>query len=191
MSLNTNWILKMLRENMDIEKFEMPLPLEKITQNIFESLSEKKAAQFFADIPDAIGVDGKDLSLVHWQFLRDTLLRLPEITEEIQTVVDGMSLLAEGKKWSNDEARAANAAAVAKARATFYATRHSAYAAAYAANAAYADASAAAIAALYAVYGPYAAARAAAGSSVAERNKQAQSIIKLLKDAPIGEANAD
>ena len=146
----------------------MPLPLEKITEKIFESLPKKEAVQFFANIPHAIDIDGKDLSLVLWQFLRDTLLRLPEITKETQTVIDGISLLAEGKEWSKDEALAAYEAASAVVTADSGAVYWAAYAA-------------------------YCAAVAAASGAAAqqETRKQAQSIIQLLKDAPSGEANAD
>ena len=175
------------------DKFGMPLPLVKMTERIFERLPEKEAVQFFADIPHAIGADGKDLSLVHWKFLRDVLLRLPEITPEIQTVIDGISLLAEGKEWSKDKAvsaayaaystHAAESAAYAAAHAAesaayaaFHAAESGAYAAESAANAA--DSADSADSAAYAV-------RAACPN----RRQAAQSMIQLLKDAPIKEAS--
>ena len=80
---------------------------ELFVEEISKGMTEEESALFYADIPDTIGPDDMDLSLVHWQFMRDTLKRLPKITPEIQTVIDGISLLAEGKKWSEDEANAA------------------------------------------------------------------------------------
>lgn len=178
------------------EKFGIPLVLVRITEIIFERLPEKEAVQFFADIPIAIGADNKDLSLVHWKFLRDTLLRLPKklITPAIQTVIDGISLLAEGKEWSKDEAAAAESAADAAADAADFDAADAAaealwlarVAARAAARAAWRVALAAdAAAQVFDILGGH----CAGEGRRMERRKQAQSIIQLLKDAPIKAAH--
>jgi hypothetical protein len=165
--------------------FDMPLPLIRICEDIFGGLAENAAVRFFADVSQAIGHDKKDLSLVQWQFLRDTFLRLPEITPETQTVIDGLSLLADGKEWNSKDAAYAAAAAYCDDTADNAAAVAAARAADYAANTDYAEYSMAA--AENAV--DYArAARYAANTDdvdyAAERLKQAQSIIRLLKNAP-------
>jgi hypothetical protein len=165
--------------------FDMPLPLIRICEDIFGGLAENAAVRFFADVSQAIGHDKKDLSLVQWQFLRDTFLRLPEITPETQTVIDGLSLLADGKEWNSKDAAYAAAAAYCDDTADNAAAVAAARAADYAANTDYAEYSMAA--AENAV--DYArAARYAANTDdvdyAAERLKQAQSIIQLLKNAP-------
>lgn len=168
-------------------KFGMPLPLVCITERVFDRLTEKESVKFFADIPAAIDIDGKDLSLIHWQFLRDTLLRLPKITSEIKTVIKGISLLAKGEKWNKEKV---NAAASASVNAAAKSVNAAAWAAAWGAKAAY-EAEDAAYAAAYMVraadYAAKAAAYAGFCAARAERSKQAQSIIQLLKDAPIKE----
>ena len=151
-----------VKEEDIAKKYGMPLPLAYIIKNISEGLPEaEEGIQFLSDISDAIGDDGKDLRLVHSQFLRDLLKRLPEITPEMQMLIDGISLLAEGKEWSAEAARlvvsaAHHAAAEAAARAA-----RAADAADWAANTA----------------------------RVEERRKQAQSLIQLLKEAPLKEAS--
>lgn len=142
------------------DKFGLPQPLVKICENVFEGLAEVEAKQFFLDIPNAIGKNGKDLSLVHWKFLATELRVLPDQKPEIQAVIDpvieGMDLLASGKEWSKDDAAARDAAdaAYAAARDAAYA----AYAADRAAYAAYAD-------------------------DAAARKRQVTTIIELLKAA--------
>ena len=172
------------------EKYGMPLPLVDITESVFEGLPEEEAVQFFADIPDAIGADGKDLSLVHWQFLRDTLKRLPEITPETQTVIDGISLLAEGKEWSAKAAKAAYWAAEAAANTAASPAYCAAKAARAASDAACWEAEAAYWAAYWAAIAVHAplGTRAAYAAIAEERRKQAGSIIQLLKEAPLKEA---
>ena len=94
------------------DKFGLELPLVKLLESIFERLPESEAKEFFKDIPVAIGSDGRDLSLVKWAFLRDTLKSLPEqgkaAHEVIDPVIVGMDLLASGKDW--DAVNAADAA---------------------------------------------------------------------------------
>ncbi len=85
------------------KRFGLPLPLVRIAEGIFEGLPKNEAKMFFAEIPEAIERDGKDLSRVHWTFLADTLRHLPaqegEVKEAIDRVISGMDLLAEGKDW--------------------------------------------------------------------------------------------
>lgn len=106
------------------DRFGLPLPLVKIAENIFESLSEKDRRDFFAAIPAAVGGNGKDLSLVHWKFLAAELRALPAVPSNIQNVIDpvilGIELLAGGGDWPRDAAdAAADAAARIRQRDTF------------------------------------------------------------------------
>ena len=156
------------------DKFGIDLPLVKLLERTFEKLSSDDAKEFFKAIPTAIGEDGRDLSLVRWAFLRDTLKTLPTQKETIQAVIDpviaGMTLLADGKQWP---AAAATAYAVANAA---YAAANAAYAAAYAANAhAYAADDAA---------NAHAAANAADDAAKnTEYKRQAASILALISAA--------
>lgn len=109
----------------DVEdRFGLPIALVKIAENIFEALPEKEGREFFAAIPDAVGRDGKDLSLVHWKFLATELRALPAMPSHIQDVIDpvitGMDLLSSGAKW-DAAADAADAAACLRQRDTFLA----------------------------------------------------------------------
>ena len=106
----------------------MPEPLLRIAESIFERLPTDDAKGFFAELPKAVGRDGKDLSRVHWAFLASELRELPNVHADIQAVIDpvieGMEILASGGDWSKDAADAAAAAAYAA-----YAARAAAYAA--------------------------------------------------------------
>jgi hypothetical protein len=119
--------------------------LQRIAENIFESLPLKEAQAFFAALPTAVGCDNKDLSKVGWQFLASELRSLPpqpaEITAVIEPVVVGMDLLAAGQEWP--AATAAAAYATATATAAYAAATATATAAAAYATAAYAAADAA------------------------------------------------
>lgn len=88
-----------------VEKFGLTQPLLRIAEIIFENLSHEEAVAFFAAFPDAVGCDGKDLSLVHWAFLRDELKLMPKevpvVQDFIDQVIDGMALLADGKEWDS------------------------------------------------------------------------------------------
>ena len=173
------------------ERFGMPLPLVRICEGIFEALPDADAKAFFAEIPRAIGRDGKDLSRVHWQFLASELRALPPVSVDIQAAIDpiiaGMDLLASGETWGDAVARAAADAARAVARAAAYAVAGAAdavaRAAAYAAYAADAVARAAADAAAYAVARAAAYAADAAADAVA-RVRQRDTVLQLLRDAP-------
>ena len=169
------------------EMYGLPLPLVRICENVFESLSADAAKAFFAAIPDAVGRDGKDLTRVHWSFLASELRALPSVDDATQgainTVIAGMDLLASGGDWPRDAARAAANAADAAA----YAARAAAYAASAAAIAA-ADATRAASHAAYAA--AYAARAAACGTAVAARAaaraarlRQRDTLLRLIAEA--------
>lgn len=111
-------------------KYGIPVPLVRVLERIFESLNAIEARQFFADIPAAIAIDGKDLQLIVWQFLEETLLALPVQTTDTRTVIAGLALLAQGGEWPEAAARAA---AMAAARAAARAAAEAASAAARAA----------------------------------------------------------
>ena len=120
-----------------VKRFGLTEPLLRIAESIFEALPPDEARRFFADFPAAVGTDGKDLSLVHWQFLASELRALPTVPADIQAAIDpviaGMDFLANGQEWP-EAARAAWAAwaaeaAEAAARAAAWAARAAAEAA--------------------------------------------------------------
>ena len=105
------------------ERFGLPVAVLRIAENIFEALPDEEGRAFFAALPDAVGCDGKDLSLVHWAFLAAELRALPKTTEDVQAAIDpitaGMDILASGGEWpsaARTAASAAYAAASAAAR---------------------------------------------------------------------------
>jgi hypothetical protein len=190
------------------DRFGLPLPLVRICEGIFEALPADEAKSFFAAVPDAVGVDGKDLSRVHWAFLAEELRALPEVPPEVQAVIDpviaGMDLLASGQKWPAAARAAARAAADAAYAAYAAHAAQAAYAAdaaadaAHAARAAYADAAAyAARASHAAARASHAAARAAAHAAAyaadaaraayaAVRRRHRDTILRLIAAAPLG-----
>jgi hypothetical protein len=115
----------------DLERFGLTECLMCIADAIFSKLPKEEARQFFADFLDAIAIDGKDLSLVHWKFLAETLRGLPPQVAKIQSIIDpvikGMDLLASGGVWAASYS---------------YATNHLADSAAYDAQVAHDDAGA-------------------------------------------------
>ena len=162
------------------ERFGLPEPLLRIAENIFETLPDDEGRAFFAALPDAVGCDGKDLTRVHWAFLASELRMLPQ-QDCIDAVIEGMDLLSAGGEWSIDTADAATcAAAYAAADAAAYATCAAAYAALAAADTAYA----AAYAARAAAYAAYAAADT---TYAAARIRQRDSLLEIIKQAPMGE----
>ena len=175
------------------DEYGIPVVVSKISESIFENLSKEDAIQFFSDFPDAVEVDNKDLSLVQWQFLRDTLKRMPEkqgdAKKAIDTVITGISLLADGKEWSEDDARKAAAADVAAAAkcAAEAAADGAAYGAADVAAAAYTTAAYYAAATHAAYTAAYYAADVAAdvAGREAEIKRQAESLLNLIKNAPV------
>ena len=168
-----------------VRHFGLTEHILRIAENIFESLSANEAKAFFAALPDAVGCDGKDLSLVHWQFLAAELRALPEQSASIQAVIEpvieGMDLLASGKEWAADAAHAAANAAHAAANAAIFAAYEAADAAAYAANAAYE----AAHAADYAADAANAARYAAYEAAHAARLRQRDTLLRLISEAPV------
>nr|BAR36535.1 hypothetical protein [uncultured Mediterranean phage uvMED] len=84
-------------------EYGVPTLLVRLAESIFEGLHCDEAVDFFAAHPEAIGSDGKDLTLVVWQFLAAELRALPPVLDDIQacigSVINGMDLLAEGKEW--------------------------------------------------------------------------------------------
>ena len=115
----------------------LPPPLLKAAKVIVGNLSEAERQEFFEAI--AAAARGKDLSVVHWQFLSAELRALPDdLPERIQALVDeviaGMNRIAAGKAW-HDAAKVAKAAFAADtANVTFVA--YAAYAGAISAVAA-------------------------------------------------------
>jgi hypothetical protein len=165
-----------------VERFGLTESILRIAEHIFESLPLEEAKQFFYDFPDAVATDGKDLSLIHWAFLGETLRNLPpqrlEIQAVIDPVIDGMDLLASGNVWEKNAWAAAGAAARA-AWAAWDAARDAARAA-WAAWDAARDAAGAAWAA-------WDAARDAAGAAAraAETRRQRESLLRLIREAPV------
>lgn len=183
-----------------VERYGLPLPLLRISESIFERLSPPAAKNFFIAFPEAISTDGKDLSLVHWAFLAETLRNLPPQPRDVRAVIDpvirGMESLASGDGWPKEAASAAWAATNDAANYCdgFYAIR-SARAAAMAVIARAGSAGAA----LSAGDASNRAARAAEefplscllslndhdDAKHAETRRQRDSLLRLLREAPI------
>ena len=145
-------------------EYGIPLMVSRIAESIFEWLPADEAVDFFAALPEAVGSDGKDLTLVGWKFLAAELRSLPPVPDDIQAVVDpvieGMDLLGEGEEWP--EAAVTNPAYWLTSAAT---------------NAAIASWSAFATeAATYAT--------AAASDNAAARLRQRDTLLRLIKEAP-------
>jgi regulator of protease activity HflC (stomatin/prohibitin superfamily) len=181
-------------------EYGLPIMLQRIAETIFEGLPAADAKAFFADLPNAVGCDGKDLSRVGWQFLAAELRSLPPQPADIQAVIDpviaGIDRLANGQDWpaayAANAANAAYAAYAATANAAAAATEATAYAAteatayaateATAADAAYAarDATAATARAAYAAT----ATATATATANAARLRQRDLLLQLISDAP-------
>jgi hypothetical protein len=153
-------------------EYGIPLMVTRIAESIFEELPADEAPAFFAAIPQAIGSDGKDLTRVGWKFLAAELRSLPPVPDDIQAVIgpviEGMDLLGEGKEWP--EATVTNPAYWPVSAAADAAC--DAKDAAAATNAAYAAWSAAAAA-------------AAGGDPILSRRRQRDTLLKLIKEAPM------
>jgi len=96
--------------------YGIPVALTRIAENIFKAMpTTKDKTDFAVAFGDAVGRDGKDLSLVHWAFLAAELRAIPKTTDAVQAVIDpvieGVDLLASGQEWPAHVARAAYAAA--------------------------------------------------------------------------------
>ena len=150
-----------------VSRFGLPMPLVRLCENIFESLPPDEGKAFFASLPEAVGSDGKDLSMVHWAFLALELRALPSVKPCIQAAIDpviaGMDLLSGGNPWPNADYYAAHAAYAAS-----YAAAYAAYAASYA---------------YYAADAAYYAADAAANYDTA-RIRQRDTLLKLISETP-------
>ena len=176
--------------------YGLPMMVQRIAENIFESLLADEAKAFFAALPDAVRCDGKDLSKVGWQFLAAELRSLPEQFAEIQAVVDpvitGMDLLASGQEWSAadvaDAAAWSDAADAAADAAAAVAADAAAWAAAAAAWAA-ADAAAWAAADAAAAWAAAADAADAADAAWAARLRQRDLLLRLISEAPVVEVS--
>jgi hypothetical protein len=170
------------------ERFGLPESLLGLCENIFEALPEDEGRTFFAALPNAVGCDGKDLSLVHFAFLAAELRALPPQTGDVKKAVDrviaGMDLLASGGRWPKAASYAASAAAYAA-----YAAASAASSASYAASAAYYAASAAYYA-YYAASAAYYAADAASASYAADAAYYAASAAADAASADAASADA-
>jgi hypothetical protein len=109
---------------MIAERFGLPAPLTRLLESIFEGLPFDEAADFFSEIPRAVGEDGRDLTRVHWAFLADRLRHLPDTDarDVVADVIVGMDLLASGKDWPEAEA-AAQAAEAEAAEVAYWAAK--------------------------------------------------------------------
>jgi hypothetical protein len=160
-----------------VERFGLTESILRIAERIFESLPLEEAKEFFFDFADAVAMDGKDLSLIHWVFLGETLRNLPHQRPGIQAVIDpvinGMDLLASGNVWEKEACAASGDAAWAASCAAGDAAGDAAWAA-----------SCAAWAASCAASGDAAwAASCAAGD--AETRRQRESLLRLIREAPV------
>ena len=201
-------------------EYGIPLMVSSISDSIFDGLSPSEAASFFAALPDAIKTDGKDLTRVGWQFLAAELRALPTVSAEAQAVIapviKGMDLLANGLGWPVHDAIAlGRAASAASAYAAAYATTAAwaAYAdsATYAAWSAYAAAACAdwaddaalatnyaelaaelaADSATFAARAFQATALAAAHTITIARRRQRDTLLQLIKEAPLAQPGDD
>jgi hypothetical protein len=159
------------------KEYGLPIAVQRIAESIFEALPASEATAFFAALPDVM-CDGKNLSLVHWQFLASELRNLPPVDAETQAVVgpviSGIERLAKGQQWPTEAAEAAWAAAGAAWAARAAEAGEAAEAAAWAARAAAEAAEAAAGAAW--------AARAAEAAVV---RRQRDLLLQLIRDAEV------
>ena len=165
-------------------QYGIPLMLTRISEAIFEGLdySKQEHVKFFANFPDSVATDNKDLSLVSWKFLKAILEELPNQTSESKTVIEGISQLANGGSWNRNAALAAAHVAFDAADAAAHATAHAplgaAFAAAYAADAAARDSA-------YDAAGDAAHVAYAAAYTNLPWNRQAKILLQLIKEAPV------
>lgn len=99
--------------------YGLPTMVIRIAEIIFEGLPDKEAQQqFHIDLPEAIGVDGKDLSMVGWKFLRNMLTRLPSTTSNdvVIPVIDLLNHLIGGKSHESLKEEFLASAIMAEAR---------------------------------------------------------------------------
>ena len=173
-------------------KYGIPEILTPTLESFFCELQPSEAIQFFTSLLDSIACDGKDLSKVIWKFLALELRQLSGVNSKIETVIEGMDLLSEGKPWpdaarvalafsySNDaDVRASYAAVYAASYFDADATASSADAASYAVDSAAHAVDAAA-------YAPFNVARLTESyKSCRERQRQRATLLKLIAEAPV------
>ena len=157
------------------ERYGVPETLTRLLESIFDRLPFDEAAEFFSEIPRAIGRDGRDLTRVHWAFLADLLRHLPD-TDARDVVAAGMDLLAAGKEWPGAAEAMARAWSAAEAEAEAEAVTWSA---AYWAAEAVARASEASEASEAAVR----AAEASEAAGAKETRRQRDAILRLIREA--------
>ena len=155
-------------------EYGIPLKVMRIQEGIFEALPVAEQPQFALDCAKAIGVDGKDLSLVMPKMMVALLSRFPK-QKAITTVIDLYKRVIAGDNIS--DMRSEFTAAAAAAYATPAADAAVASYAAATADAAVAAAAAAVYAADTAV------AAAAAATYIAERQLQKEDLLRFLKEA--------
>jgi hypothetical protein len=198
-------------------EYGIPRMVSRVAESIFEGLPPSEAPSLFAALPAAIGCNSKNLTLVGWQFLAAELRSLPPVPADVQAAIDpviaGMDLLSEGKEWPTQAVEAADAAvwdirdtdaadAVGAVRAAIDAAVDAASAArdardakaadAKAADAKAADASAAWAAASAAGMVAWAARFAdALNPKIAARRRQRDTLLRLIKEAPITTTQED
>lgn len=68
--------------------YGIPEELQRIAESIFEALPIDEAIKFFAEFPDAVACDHKDLSKVHWKFLAGELKLLSPLPYYYQHIID-------------------------------------------------------------------------------------------------------
>ena len=84
-------------------QYGIPRVFSRIAEAIFERLPIYEAKQFFRDIPEAIGRDGRDLTLVPWQFFNQVGKELPDLEEADKKNLEILEQLAEGDDVGVDE----------------------------------------------------------------------------------------
>jgi len=177
-------------------KYGIPRMVSRVAESIFEGLPPSEAPSLFAALPAAVGCNGKNLTLVGWQFLAAELRSLPPVPADVQAAIDpviaGMDLLSEGKEWPTQAVEAADAAVrdirdTDAADAADAANAVRAVRAAIDAASAVRDAKAACVAAAAAVYVALArqATALAATDLTLSRRRQRDTLLKLIKEAPM------
>ena len=69
-------------------RFGVPLMLIRLIESVYERLPAAESQQFYLDFPAAIGEDGKDLTRVSWAFLGEMLRAMPDQPALIQAAID-------------------------------------------------------------------------------------------------------
>jgi hypothetical protein len=186
-------------------KYGIPRMVSRVAESIFEGLPPSEAPSLFAALPAAVGCNGKNLTLVGWQFLAAELRSLPPVPADVQAAIDpviaGMDFLSEDKEWPTQAVEAADAAVRdirdTDAADSFRAVIDAAVDAASAARDAKAADADAADAVRAAIDASWAAASAAGmvawaarfadalNAKIAARRRQKDTLLQLIKEAPV------